>query len=218
MLKSRGRFITLEGGEGAGKSTLAAVLKTRLEEFGVTTIATREPGGAPGAEEVRRLLVTGDRDRWDPMGEALLLSAARRDHVRRLISPALSLGRTVICDRFFDSTLAYQGYGHGLPHGMLNQLRRMAVGRLRPDITLILDLPATIGLARAQARRGDETRFESFDLAFHERLRGGFLKIATLEPKRCTVIDAQQTAEEVADQAWSAIAARLKLSHGPRSG
>ena len=214
----RGRFITLEGGEGAGKSTLAAVLVERLQGAGFDTVATREPGGAPGAEEVRRLLVTGERDRWDPLGEALLLSAARRDHVQRLINPSLAAGSVVLCDRFFDSTLAYQGYGHGLPRRVLNQLRTMAVGRLRPDLTLILDLPPAVGLARAQARRGNETRFESFDLGFHERLRAGFLAIAAEEPKRCVMIDATQGAEAVAAQAWSAVVERLRLDHGPRAG
>lgn len=214
----RGRFITLEGGEGAGKSTLAAVLVERLQGAGFDTVATREPGGAPGAEEVRRLLVTGERDRWDPLGEALLLSAARRDHVQRLINPSLAAGSFVLCDRFFDSTLAYQGYGHGLPRRALNQLRTMAVGRLRPDLTLILDLPPAVGLARAQARRGNETRFESFDLGFHERLRAGFLAIAAEEPKRCVMIDATQGAEAVAAQAWSAVVERLRLDHGPRAG
>ena len=215
--RRRGRFITLEGGEGAGKSTLAAALKIRLEKAGVTVTATREPGGAPGAEEVRRLLVTGDKDRWDPLGEALLLSAARRDHVRRLIAPTLARGETVLCDRFFDSTLAYQGFGHGLPRRTLDQLRGMAVGRLKPDLTLILDLPAAIGLKRAQARRGDETRFESLDLAFHERLREGFLTIAASEPLRCAVINAQQTATAVTEEAWSVLVERLKVSHGPRA-
>lgn len=218
MAKRRGRFITLEGGEGAGKSTLAAALVKRLQAAGVNTVATREPGGAPGAEEVRRLLVTGERDRWDPLGEALLLSAARRDHANRLINPSLAAGSFVLCDRFFDSTLAYQGYGHGLPRRVLDQLRTMAVGRLRPDLTLILDLPASVGLARAQARRGDETRFESFDLSFHERLRAGFLAIAAAEPKRCVVIDATQGPEAVAAQAWSAVTERLRLDHGPRAG
>lgn len=218
MRGHRGRFITLEGGEGAGKSTLAGELLRRLQSAGFPTIATREPGGAPGAEEVRRLLVTGERDRWDPLGEALLLSAARRDHTQRLIKPSLAAGTFVLCDRFFDSTLAYQGYGHGLPRRTLEQLRTMAVGRLRPDLTLILDLPASTGLARAQARRGDETRFESFDVSFHERLRAGFLAIAVAEPKRCVVIDAAQGPEIVATQAWGAIVERLRLDDGPRAG
>jgi dTMP kinase len=213
----RGRFITLEGGEGAGKSTLAAELTRRLRAAGRVAVATREPGGAPGAEAVRQLLVTGERDRWDPMGEALLLSAARRDHVLRLIKPSLAAGSIVLCDRFYDSTLAYQGYGHGLPRRLLDQLRAMVVGRLKPDLTLILDLPASVGLARAQARRGDETRFESFDLSFHERLRAGFLAIAAEEPERCVVIDAAQTPEAVAAQAWSAVAQRLRLDRGPRA-
>ncbi len=218
MAIKRGRFITLEGGEGAGKSTLAAELTARLQAAGATVVATREPGGAPGAEEVRRLLVTGEADRWDPLGEALLLSAARRDHVRRLIAPSLAAGAFVLCDRFYDSTLAYQGYGHGLARRTLDQLKRMAVGRLRPDLTLILDLPASVGLHRAQARRGDEMRFESLDLSFHERLRAGFLEIAGAEPRRCVVIDATQSASKVAAEAWAVIVNRLRLDDGPRSG
>ncbi len=187
---TRGRFITFEGGEGAGKSTQIALLARALEAAGVAVVVTREPGGAPGAEEIRKLIVEGAPERWDGLTEALLLSAARREHVVRTIEPALTAGRWVACDRFADSTLAYQGYGHGIDRTALEALRRMAVGALTADLTIILDLPVTVGLARARARPGREQRFEAMDTAFHERLRQGFLAIAAAEPKRCVVLDA----------------------------
>ena len=187
---SAGRFITLEGGEGAGKSTQIARLKDWLEGRGRTVVATREPGGSPGAEMIRKLLVEGPVERWDGRTEALLHFAARREHLRSIVWPALKRGDWVISDRFADSTLAYQGYGHGVDRRIFDELYKVAAGDFRPDLTLILDLPIESGLLRAAARRGAETRYESLPRDFHARVRAGFLEIATQDPKRCVMIDA----------------------------
>jgi dTMP kinase len=196
-LVSEGLFITLEGGEGGGKSTQAKKLAVFLTARGREVVLTREPGGAPGAEAIRKLLVEGVGSRWDGMTEALLHTAARRDHLVNTVWPALEAGKTVISDRFSDSTIAYQGYGHGLDLAALRALQKTAIGDFKPDLTLILDLPADTGLARAQGRGGAETRYESMAVAFHERLRQGFLEIAVTEPKRCRVIDATRDIETV---------------------
>lgn len=209
---ARGRFITFEGGEGGGKSTQVKRVAAALEAAGHDVTVTREPGGAPGAEEIRKLIVEGAPERWDGLTEALLLSAARREHVVRTIEPALAAGRWVISDRFADSTLAYQGYGRGLDRGVLEALRRLAVGALVPDLTVILDLPVELGLARAHQRRGHELRFEAMARDFHERLRQGFLAIAAAEPNRCVVIDASQPVETVERAIRDAVVARLQVS------
>ncbi|MFQ5953448.1 MAG: dTMP kinase [Kiloniellales bacterium] len=192
----RGRFITLEGGEGTGKSTQARLLDAALERAGIETLTTREPGGAPGAEAIRLLLVEGAAGRWDALGEALLHYAARRDHLVTTVRPALEAGRWVISDRFADSTMAYQGYGRGLGRDVIETLHRVVVGDCRPDLTLILDLEVDEGLKRAAARGGDEHRYERMDIDFHQRLRQGFLDIARREPERCVVIDASGPIEE----------------------
>lgn len=208
MPERRGRFITLEGGEGAGKSTQAARLCEWLRGRGLEAVQTREPGGTPGAEQIRALLVAGATDRWTPMTEALLLYAARADHVARLIRPALERGAWVVCDRFADSTRAYQGAGHGMDRGTLDVLHRTALGDFAPDLTLILDLPPEAGLARA-AHRGGEARFESLPADFHARLRRGFLDIAAAEPDRCVVLDATRDKDETTAAIREAVAARL---------
>lgn len=184
------RFITLEGGEGAGKSTQARRLAAALRAAGLDTVETREPGGSPGAEEIRRVLTTGEAARWSPMAETLLHFAARADHIGRTIRPALASGRWVLCDRFADSTMAYQGYGHGIDRGFIAMLTAAVLGDLKPDLTLVLDLPAEQGLARAGKRAGREDRYEKMGRAFHEALRKGYLAIAAKEPQRCVVIDA----------------------------
>jgi dTMP kinase len=212
---ARGRFITVEGGEGGGKSTQIALLARALEAAGHTVTLTREPGGAPGAEEIRKLIVEGAPERWDGLTEALLLSAARREHVVRTIEPALAAGRWVVCDRFADSTLAYQGYGRGIDRGALERLRALAVGALAPDLTLVLDLPVALGLARARARRGPEQRFEAMDEAFHERLRQGFLAIAAAEPQRCVVLDATASIADVHRAVVAAVNQRLGVGLTP---
>ena len=205
----RGRFITLEGGEGAGKSTQARRLAERLRVAGHEVVLTREPGGSPGAESIRALLVTGRADRWSPTTEALLMYAARRDHIERTIAPALERGAWVVSDRFADSTRAYQGAGGGVPASFIQALERYVVGETRPDLTLILDLPVDAGLARAAGRDHAETRFEAKGADFHQRLRDGFLAIARVETDRCAVIDASAAPVAVEAAIWDAVAARL---------
>jgi dTMP kinase len=206
-----GRFITLEGGEGAGKSTQLRRLVDRLAERGIRALATREPGGSPRAEDIRDLILSGDAARFGPVAEALLFSAARADHLAATIRPALARGDWVICDRFADSTRAYQGAAGGLDPRIVKALERIVVGDTKPDLTLILDLPPEQGLARASARRGQESvdRFESETLAFHQTLRQAFLGIAKAEPERCVVIDATGSEEVVAEAIWDAVQARV---------
>jgi dTMP kinase len=207
---ARGRLISFEGGEGAGKSTQSQLLCRRLEEnFGVETLATREPGGSPGAEKIRALLVFGQIERWDPLSEALLHNAARHDHVQRTILPALKRGVWVITDRFLDSTMAYQGYGQGVDLGQLSRLAELAVGAAMPDLTLILDLAVDAGLARTERRADATSRYERMDRAMHERLRRGFLSIAESDTVRCRVIDASPGAEDVHKAVWKSVQERF---------
>jgi dTMP kinase len=206
------RFVTLEGGEGAGKSTQIARLAQALAAAGIAATTTREPGGSPGADAIRRLLVEGEPGRWDGETEALLHFAARRDHLVRTVWPALAGGRWVVCDRFADSTMAYQGYGHGLDRAIIDTLYRLAVGDFRPDLTLILDLPVEVGLRRAVSRGGAEDRYERMDRDFHERMRAGFLEIARREPGRCVVVDAARDVETVAAEIRAIVAGRLGVA------
>lgn len=207
-----GRFITFEGGEGAGKSTHVRLLAEALRAAGLSVVETREPGGSPGAEEIRELLVHGAVARWDPVSEALLHFAARRDHVARVIAPALAAGEWVLSDRFADSTMAYQGYGHRLGREVIEQLYALAVGDLAPELTVILDLPVEDGLARAGSRNSGGTRYENMDRAFHDRLRKGFLAIAEREPKRCVVIDGSESVEAVHRAVKEAVRCRLGVT------
>lgn len=193
MTNKTGCFITLEGGEGAGKTTQIVRLKSWLEAQGKKVITTREPGGSVGAEAIRGLLVEGDTHRWDAVTEALLLYAARRDHVEKIIKPALADGQWVISDRFYDSTIAYQGYGQGVALPTLEALRGLAIGDLKPDLTLVLDLPVETGLQRAAVQQ----RYERMGLPFHQKLREGFLAIARAEPARVKVVDATQSIQTV---------------------
>ena len=206
---SDGFFITFEGGEGAGKSTQARRLAERLRATGRTVTLTREPGGSPGAEAVRALLVSGEADRWSPISETLLMYAARRDHIERTIAPALARGEVVVCDRFFDSTRAYQGAGGGAPQDLIAALERDVVGDIRPDLTLVFDLPVDVGLARAAARGEGEARFESKGRDFHERLRAAYLAIVKAEPGRCLALDADGGVDDVEARVWAAIETRL---------
>ncbi len=206
-----GRFITIEGGEGAGKSTQIAHLVARLEAAGKTVRRTREPGGSPGAEAIRNLVVTGAGDRWDGVTEALLMFAARRDHLRATVWPALERGEWVVSDRFADSSMAYQGYARGIGPGKIAELYAWTLGDFRPDLTLVLDLPVEIGLARARARAGDEQRFEGLDLDFHRRLSAGFHAIAAAEPDRCRLVDGSGDIDGTAALIWAAVAERFDL-------
>lgn len=187
------RFISFEGGEGAGKSTQIKLLAKWLIGQGLDVIVTREPGGAPGAEVIRDLLVKGETDRWTPMCEALLMTAARTEHVERTIKPALRDNYWVLCDRFFDSTVAYQGAARGLGMSRMRELQDTALHGLTPDLTFIIDLPVDVGLARAVGREAlkedREDRFEKMNFAFHENIRAAYLKIAKTEPERCAVVD-----------------------------
>jgi dTMP kinase len=206
-----GRFVTLEGGEGAGKSTQVKRLAATLEKKGLAVVTTREPGGSPGAEEIRGLLVNGAPGRWDALTETLLVYAARADHVKHTIGPALLAGKWVISDRFTDSTYAYQGAGRGLARETIRRIDAVVLDDFHPDLTLMLDLDVEIGLSRAGSRGPAESRFENFDRDFHERLRQGFLDIARRDPGRCVVVDAAQTQDAVAAAIWDAVARRFDL-------
>ena len=210
-LVSSGRFITFEGGEGTGKSTQARRLADRLSATGAEVVLTREPGGSEGAEALRKMLLEGAADRWSPVSETLLMYAARRDHLEKTIRPALARGAWVICDRFFDSTRAYQGAGGGVPETLIAAMERDVVGDERPDLTVVLDLPVETGLARAGARAGLD-RIEARGQGFHERLRQAFLDIAAKEPERCAVIDAAPEPDEVAERLLAAVQARLGVT------
>jgi len=190
-----GLFITFEGGEGSGKSTQSRLLAESLTEEGLPVVHTREPGGTPGAEQIRELLVKGEAARWDAVTEMLLHMAARRDHVQKMIRPLLEEGKIVICDRFIDSTIAYQGYGLGLGRDYIMMLTRLTIGSLSPDITFLLDIDPHTGLKRANSRKDGNNRYENMDIAFHTRLREGFLTQATTQAGRYHLLDAKQPIE-----------------------
>ena len=206
-----GRFITFEGGEGSGKSTQAGILANRLARAGRKVFATREPGGSPAAEEIREALLSGKVWQFGPFAEALMFSVARADHIENAISHALHEGKWVICDRYLDSTRAYQGATAGVPRGLISALERLTVGGMMPDITFVLDIPPEQGLARAAERRSGSApdRFESQELILHERVRRAFLDIAEEEPDRCVVIDASQPEAMVAEDVWEVVLHRL---------
>jgi dTMP kinase len=207
-----GHFITLEGGEGAGKTTLLTSLQARLEACGHEVVLTREPGGTPGAEAIRALLVTGEADRWTAVSELCLFFEAREDHLERKIRPALRRGAIVLCDRFSDSTRAYQGQAGGAGREAVEALDALIVAQTQPDLTLILDIDPVVGLKRAAARRGTEDRFEGKAFAFHTALRAAYLEIAATFKDRCGVLDASTTPDVLADSAWALLVSRLKLS------
>jgi dTMP kinase len=215
-----GRFITLEGGEGAGKSTQAQLLAERLVGLGIDVVKTREPGGSPGAEIVRDIVLSGLAKPFGPRAETLLFAAARRDHLESLIKPALAAGKWVICDRFIDSTRVYQGILGQAGRPLVRALERITVGDAMPELTIILDLPAEIGLARARARRAGDApdRFEGEDLAFHQKLNAAFREIAAEEPGRCVVIDADRPAEAVAADIWAQVTERLRPASRAAAG
>ncbi len=213
----RGRFITFEGGEGTGKSTHAGVLAQRLGALGVGAVLTREPGGSPGAEIIRHVLLSGAAKPLGTAAEAILFAAARDDHIRQTILPALERGRWVICDRFIDSTRVYQGTLGGVDQNLLRALERVTVGSLKPDLTFVLDVPAELGLSRAEKRRGDKSadRFEDEGLDFHERLRDAFRLLALCEPARCVLMDASGERQTVSEQIWKVVSERLDPATAP---
>jgi len=213
----RGQFITFEGGEGAGKSTHAAGLAERLRALGIDVELTREPGGSPGAEIIRHVLLSGIAKPLGADAEAILFAAARDDHVRNRIAPALQRGTWVICDRFTDSTRVYQGMLGQVDGKLLNALERVTIGTLKPDLTIILDTPAELGLRRAQERRGHGAadRFEGESLEAHAAMREAFLRIAAENPERCVPIDASRSKTEVAEAIWAAVQARLAPARAP---
>jgi dTMP kinase len=208
----RGRFITFEGGEGAGKSTQIKLLANRLDESLLRTLVTREPGGSPGAEAIRHVLLAGIGSLiGGPEAEALLFAAARDDHVRSKIDPALARGVWVLCDRFIDSTRAYQGSVGAVSPALLNALQQVTIGAMKPDLTIILDVPIEIGLARAAVRRGSDTpdRFEAENIDFHRKLREAYRQIAAAEPERCVLVDANAEPQDIADHIWGIVYERL---------
>ncbi len=218
MQAATARFITFEGGEGAGKSTQVVRTTAWLRGLGVDVVQTREPGGAPGAELIRNLLVQGEVDRWEPWTETLLHYAARSEHVARTIKPALAEGRWVVCDRFADSTAAYQGVAGGIGLDRVDRLHELSVGDFAPDLTLVLDLPVEQGLARAGHRDGIAAeqgiaadRYERMGRAFHEKVRAGLLEIAANAPERCRVVDAARDPDAVGADIRHIIAARFGL-------
>ena len=210
----RGRFITIEGGEGAGKSTHAARLARSLERRGMPSLVTREPGGTTEAERIRALLLDPGEAGWEPATEVLLHFAGRAENVAKTVKPALAAGRIVICDRFADSTLAYQGYGSGVPLATIRSIGDAALHGFRPDLTVILDVDPALGLERARKRSISTDRYESEPLDFHRRVRDGFQEIAAAEPDRCAVIDSAQDEDRVAEEILSAVLRRLGESVG----
>ncbi len=208
---TRGRFITLEGGDGAGKTLQAARLRDALEAQGIGTRLTREPGGSPGAEEIRNLLVSGSIERWEPLAEAMLHAAARRDHLLHTIEPALEQGLWVISDRFVDSMIVYQGYGQGVDLEVLERVSALSLGGFKPDLTLVLDIPVAEGLRRADARAGSN-RYERMGTDFHERVREGFLARVEVEAARFAVVDATADPQTVSREILDIVAARLPVS------
>jgi dTMP kinase len=213
----KGKFITFEGGEGTGKSTQAAMLALKLESLGIGIKLTREPGGSPGAEIMRHVLLSGAAKPLGPEAEAMLFAAAREDHIRCTIQPALLAGQWVICDRFADSTRVYQGELGDVDPRLIKALERVSVGELRPDLTVVLDVPAQIGQQRAAARRGESPpdRFEAEAIEFHERLRQAYLMLAAGEPQRCVIVDATAPKITVAKRIWDAVSARLRPASPP---
>jgi dTMP kinase len=207
----RGKFITLEGGEGAGKSTQTQRLAEHLESVGLRVLRTREPGGSPGAEIIRHVLLSGAAKPLGAETEAVLFAAAREDHVKCAIEPALAAGKWVVCDRFADSTRVYQGALGKVDARFIKGLERVSMGDLAPDITLILDLPIDEGLKRVASRRGGgkPDRFEAEDPDFHQKLRSAYLALARQEPERCVVIDANRSVKKIAKEIWSIVESKL---------
>ena len=190
-------FITFEGGDGSGKSTQVNLLKDYLDNLNFETIKTREPGGTPSAEILRDLLTTGEVEKWTPMSEALLMWASRYEHLIQVIEPALNSGKNVICDRFYDSTYAYQGIAHNLGIDDMEKLKKIIIGNIEPDVTFVLDIDPKVGLKRSLDRPNQENRFESYNIDFHNKIRSAFLEIAKKNKNRCVVVDASLNEQEI---------------------
>jgi dTMP kinase len=211
MAGKTGKFITLEGGDGTGKSTQARLLRDFLISKGQEVVLTREPGGAPGADEIRELILTGDPDRWDVVGETLLFYASRRNHLRLTVWPALAAGKWVISDRFADSTMAYQGYGNQMGVEDVQKIHDVTVGEFEPDLTYILDIDVKEGLDRTQGRDHNEDRFERMDLSVHERMRQGFHEIAHKHKDRCVIVDASRDIDQIQQDLRTIVSLRYAL-------
>ncbi len=213
MPTNKGFFISLEGGEGSGKTTQINRLLSVLKARGHDVIITREPGGVPEAESIRNLLVQRNGGDWNAMAEVLLLFAARLMHIEKFIKPALDAGKIVICDRFTDSTIAYQGYGRGLAINKIREIERASIGNFAPNLTFILDIDVRAGLARSNARlsaeNNTEDRFERMDIAFHKKLREGFLEIARQNNDRCYIVNAEQSIDNISDEIKNITLAKL---------
>ena len=212
-----GKFITFEGGEGTGKSTQAATLARRLEAMGIGVLLTREPGGSPGAEIIRHVLLSGAAKPFGAEAEAMLFAAAREDHIKCAIRPALEAGKWVICDRFADSTRVYQGAVGAVDPRLIKALERVSIGGLKPDLTIILDVPVALGLKRAAGRRrgSKPDRFEAEQIEFHEKLRRAYLALAGAEPERCVIVDAGVQKKEVATRVWNVVNGRFDPAMTP---
>lgn len=213
-----GRFIAIEGVDGAGKGVQSRLLLQALREAGIDTLLTREPGGAPGAEEIRQLLVTGAADKWDAMTELLLINAARRNHLQHTIWPALAAGRWVLSDRYADSTRAFQGFAGGLDLSLIDDLHRSVTDDCNPDLTLVLDLAPELSLERTRARGDSEDRFEKKGLSYQQRVGEGFRALAARSPHTHVLIDASGTVDAVAARIWKAVSTHFKLQQADGDG
>lgn len=207
-MTGKGLFISFEGIDGSGKSTQTKRLAENLRAAGHDVVLTREPGGSPGAEEIRALVLQGDPDRWSSETELLLFTASRRDHLERTIRPALTAGKVVICDRFADSTRMYQGLSRGDLRGKVDALHDLMIG-VEPDLTILIDIDPAVGLSRAKSRQTVEERFEDFGVDLQTRMRAGFLTLAQEYASRFRVIDGAQSADDVAQDVWAAVSPHL---------
>ena len=202
------RFITFEGGEGSGKTTQIKILKRKLLKYG-NVVTTREPGGSPNAEKIRSLLVKGEKDRWSEISELLLISAARKDHLDKILLDALRNKKFVLCDRFTDSTIVYQGYGKGIDLKLINKLDALVTKKLKPKITFLLNIKPEIGLKRSRGRNNRELRYENMPIEYHKKINSSFFKLSKKDPKRFVVIDASKDKEEISDIIWKNVKNKL---------
>lgn len=206
-----GQFITFEGGEGSGKSSQINILKSKLIGKGIDVVCTREPGGTPSAEILRELVTTGEVNKWEPMTEALLMFASRYEHTKNLIIPSLENGKWVLCDRFYHSTYAYQGLGHGLGLKAMEALKKISIGEIEPDLVFFLDIDPMEGIKRTMGRHTNEDRFEKMDISFHTKLRDAFLGFSKTYSENSVVINADQEINKISDIIFEEIEKRFKI-------